>query len=76
MSNNEQAEKELVERFIQFYDAFQIDDMADLLAKDCIFQNVSNSAGYIRGKEEFLKLATQSALMFETKGRQLGDLTS
>lgn len=75
MSNNEKAEKEIVERFIQFYNAFQIDDMADLLAEDCIFQNVSNSAGSFecRGKEEFLKLATQSALMFKERKQKVAN---
>jgi len=60
------AEQKIVERFIHFYNSFQIDDMADLFAEDCLFQNISNSAGSIecRGKEEFLKLATQGALLF------------
>lgn len=59
-------EKKIVESFIQFYNSFQIDEMADLFTDDCLFQNISNSAGSFecRGKEEFLKLATQSALLF------------
>lgn len=59
-------EQKIVESFIKFYNAFQIDDMGDLLTENCLFQNISNAAGSIecRGKEEFLKLATKSALLF------------
>jgi hypothetical protein len=60
------VEKNIVESFISFYNSFQIDDMADLFTDDCLFQNISNAAGSFecRGKEEFLKLATKSALLF------------
>lgn len=63
------VEKNTVESFIKFYNAFQIDEMGDLLTDDCLFQNISNSSGSIecRGKEEFLKLATQSALLFKER---------
>jgi len=62
-------EKRIVENFIEFYNSFQIDEMGDLFAEDCLFQNISNSSGSIecKGKEEFLKLATKSALLFKER---------
>lgn len=67
------AEKKVVENYIQFYNTFQIDEMADLFADDCLFQNVSNSARSIecKGKEDFLKLATQSALLFKERKQSI-----
>lgn len=63
------VEQNNVESFIKFYNSFQIDEMGELLTDDCLFQNISNSSGSIecRGKEEFLKLATQSALLFKER---------
>lgn len=63
------AEQTIVESYISFYNSFQIDEMADLFSQDCLFQNISNASGSIecRGKEELLKLATQSALLFKER---------
>ncbi len=63
------AEQKIVESYINFYNTFQIDEMADLFTEDWLFQNISNSSGSIecRGKEELLKLATQSALLFKER---------
>lgn len=63
------AERKIVESYIHFYNSFQIDEMADLFTEDCLFQNISNASGSIecRGKEELLKLATKSALLFKER---------
>lgn len=62
-------EQSVVESYISFYNSFQIDEMGDLFTEDCLFQNISNASGSIecRGKEELLKLATQSALLFKER---------
>lgn len=66
-------EQQIVENFIQRYNAFQIDEMGELFTEDCLFQNISNSAGSFecRGKDEFLKLATQSALLFTERQQKI-----
>lgn len=65
------TEQGIVESYINYYNTFQIDEMADLFTQDCLFQNISNAnaSGSIvcHGKEELLKLATQSALLFKER---------
>ena len=67
------VEQKIVESYIKFYNSFQIDEMADLFTDDCLFQNISNASSSIecRGKEEFLKLATQSALLFTERKQSI-----
>lgn len=61
--------KDIVERYIKFYNAFQISEMVELFTDDCIFQNVSNSSGIITtvGKDELQKLAKQNLALFSKK---------
>lgn len=76
MSQPESASEQIiVESYINYYNTFQIDEMADLFTEDCIFQNISNASGSIecRGKEELLKLATQSALLFKERKQSISN---
>jgi steroid delta-isomerase-like uncharacterized protein len=62
-------EEKVVEKFIEYYNSFQVDEMGELFTDDCLFQNISNTSRSVecRGKEDFLKLATQSALLFKER---------
>ena len=65
----ENKERHIVESFIKFYNAFQIPEMVELFADDCVFENISNSSGSLKchGKEELLKLAKGCASYFQER---------
>lgn len=60
---------QLIEKFIEFYNAFEVSKMVDLFSENCIFQNISNSNGQVEchGKEELFKMAMQSAKIFSER---------
>ncbi len=61
--------KELVERYIKFYNTFAIDEMVELFINNCLFESVSNSQGSFitHGKEELRSLARKSTTIFSTR---------
>lgn len=61
--------QQIVEEFIEYYNAFDIDNMLLLFAEDCIFENISNSSGSIScyGKQELCQIATQALDLFKTR---------
>jgi steroid delta-isomerase-like uncharacterized protein len=69
VSSKHSSERALVERFVELYNSFKIDEMVDLFTEDCLFQNISNSSGITecRGQEDLRKLAQQSATIFSSR---------
>ena len=63
------GKQEIVEKYVRAYNGFRLDDMAECLTEQCIFENVSNFGNSITtvGKEEFRKLAEQSKDIFKTR---------
>jgi ketosteroid isomerase-like protein len=63
------ANRELVERYLGYYNAKDVEGMLDLFAADVVFESVSNTTGVIRtvGKEELRRLALMSVEYFEQR---------
>jgi steroid delta-isomerase-like uncharacterized protein len=61
--------EKIVEKYIQHYNAMEIDKMIDLFTEDCIFENVSNSIKptCTHGKEELKNIAAQSCQIFKER---------
>lgn len=72
---NTETNIELVRKFIEFYNSFEIKKMVNLFSENCIFQNISNLNGFVecRGKDELYKMANQSAIFFLKDAKQLAD---
>ena len=56
----------LIERYLDRYNARDVEAMLDLFAEDAVFESVSNTTGVIRttGKEELRRLALMSREYF------------
>lgn len=61
-----EANRELVERYLGYYNAKEVEAMLELFAEEAVFESVSNTTGVIRtaGKEELRRLAHTSAEYF------------
>ena len=61
--------RELVERYLDRYNAKDVGAMLDLFAEDVVFESVSNTTGVIRttGKDELRGLALMSVEYFEQR---------
>jgi hypothetical protein len=61
--------REIIERYIEAYNTFDIDLMLALLHSDVRFKNLSNGEinAQTVGKSEFESLARQSATLFKTR---------
>jgi hypothetical protein len=61
--------REIIERYIEAYNTFDIDLMLSLLHPDVRFKNLSNGEinAQTVGKSEFESLARQSATLFKTR---------
>ncbi len=61
--------KETVEKYIEAYNAFHIDEMLSLFTDDCEFENFSNASGSIKcnGKNELFELALKGKEFFKTR---------
>lgn len=68
-ASNQMTGKDLVQRFIDLYNSFEIKQMIDLFTEDCIFQNISQANGTLEchSKKELLKMAIQSAQIFSER---------
>jgi ketosteroid isomerase-like protein len=62
-----------IEKFIFFYNAFDINGMLSLLHNDIVFQNISDGKvdTSTKGKTEFQKLAEQSAVLFKSRQQKI-----
>lgn len=67
------TENEIIQRYLDLYNTFDIEKMVDLFADDCLFQNINNSSGSIecRGKEALYKMAMQSATYFSMRSQRV-----
>ena len=63
------SNRELVERYLGYYNAKEVEAMLGLFAEDAAFESVSNTTGVIRttGKEELRRLALMSVDCFEQR---------
>ncbi len=63
------SNRELVERYLGYYNAKEVEAMLGLFAEDAAFESVSNTTGVIRttGKEELRRLALMSVDYFEQR---------
>lgn len=61
-----EAHRELVERYLTYYNDKDVDGMLELFGEDVVFESVSNTTGVIRttGKEELRRLALTSVEYF------------
>ncbi len=69
MVSGEMEKRKIVESYLSLYNTFQIPQMVDLFADDCIFQNVTNGSVAVEthGKEELMRLAKQGASVFKER---------
>ncbi|HEY0969511.1 MAG TPA: nuclear transport factor 2 family protein [Gemmatimonadales bacterium] len=67
------ANRELVERYLRAYDTFDVPGMLATLDPDVEFRNVSNGEVTVttRGIDEFRALAEQSAKLFHSRSQTL-----
>jgi len=67
------SSRELVERYLDCYNAKDVEAMLGLFAEEAVFESVSNTTGVIRtvGKEELRRLALQSVEYFEQRRQTL-----
>ena len=68
--------EQIISEYIECYNNFRIDEMLDLFATDCIFENISNSNGIIKisGKDELKSLVEKYKEIFSTKEQQIINL--
>lgn len=61
--------QEIIEQYIEAYNSFEIESMVQLLHKDIIFRNISNTetTTETRGIAAFRELAEQSSTMFSSR---------
>ena len=61
--------RELVERYLDYYNDRDVEAMLALFAEEAVFESVSNTTGVIRttGKEELRRLALMSVEYFEQR---------
>jgi ABC-type proline/glycine betaine transport system ATPase subunit len=65
--------KEIINKFIAAHNSFDIDSMVSLLHPEVQFKNISNEEVDVQteGKEEFEKLARQSATLFREREQKV-----
>lgn len=65
--------KEIINKFIAAYNSFDIDSMVSLLHPEVQFKNISNEEVDVQteGKEQFEKLARQSAMLFREREQKV-----
>jgi hypothetical protein len=66
---NKKNKKDLIDKYISSYNAFDIDSMMSLLHSDIEFKNISNGeeTASTSGEMEFRKLAEQSTSLFSSR---------
>lgn len=65
----DQQKRDLIERYIAAYNAFNIDGMLTVMSDDVVFRNVSDGeiTMEIEGREELRVAAEQAKAMFSTR---------
>ncbi|USB31798.1 nuclear transport factor 2 family protein [Paenibacillus sp. YPG26] len=63
------VKRDIIEKYIEAYNTFDIEGMVGLLDKEILFRNISNGEvdTEIQGIEEFRELAGKSAAMFSNR---------
>lgn len=71
------TKKTVVSNFISAYNSFSIDEMLSLVHPDIHFKNISNGVVNVEtsGRDEFEKLARQSAGLFREREQKIISLT-
>ncbi|UUZ86259.1 nuclear transport factor 2 family protein [Paenibacillus sp. P26] len=61
--------RQIIEKYIEAYNAFDVDGMIRLLHNDVVFRNISNGEANMetRGVQAFRELADRSAKMFSAR---------
>jgi steroid delta-isomerase-like uncharacterized protein len=59
----------LVSEYIEHYNEFNTDELVNMFTDDCIFQNVTNSAGIVecKGKAQVRDVSEQSKSLFKKR---------
>ncbi|WP_338130451.1 nuclear transport factor 2 family protein [Cohnella ginsengisoli] len=67
--------RDVIDIYIEAYNAFEIAKMVELLHKDIIFRNISNgeTTTETRGIQAFKELAEQSSTMFSSRRQTITD---
>ncbi|WP_248928493.1 nuclear transport factor 2 family protein [Paenibacillus hamazuiensis] len=68
--------KEIIKKYIDAYNSFDIESMIDLLYKDVVFRNFSNGEMNAEtvGIQEFRELAEKSAKIFSSRCQTVTDI--
>lgn len=61
--------KQLVDQYTLHHNAFHVKELVDLFTDDCVFQNMTNTAGVVecQGKAELTSMTEQSKGFFKTR---------
>ncbi|WP_336773542.1 nuclear transport factor 2 family protein [Paenibacillus sp. MMO-58] len=67
--------RDIIEKYIEAYNSFEIARMVELLHKDILFRNISNgeATSETRGVHAFRELAEQSSTMFSSRRQTITD---
>ena len=68
-----QTKEKIIKKFVEAYNSFDIDTMLLLLHPEVQFKNISGGEvnAQISGKDEFEKLARQSATLFKQREQKI-----
>lgn len=67
--------RDLIEKYLEAYNSFEIERMVELLHKDILFRNISNGETTVetKGIQAFRELAEQSSTMFSSRRQTITD---
>ncbi|WP_090112228.1 nuclear transport factor 2 family protein [Cohnella sp. OV330] len=67
--------RNVIEKYLEAYNSFEIERMVELLHKDILFRNISNgeTTTETRGIQAFRELAEQSSTMFSSRRQTITD---
>ncbi|MBB3111294.1 hypothetical protein FHS18_003362 [Paenibacillus phyllosphaerae] len=73
-----QESRDIIEKYIEAYNSFNIESMVVLLHQDILFRNISNgeTTTEIRGIQAFRALAEQSSTLFSSRSQIITDYSA
>lgn len=63
----------LVNQYVEYYNLFCTEELVSMFTEDCLFQNMTNSAGVVecRGKEQLRQVTNQSKELFTERTQSI-----
>ncbi len=73
---NESSKKDLIERYLAAYNAFDVDSMLALLSQDIRFENYCGNVltAEATGRDEFRRLAERASTLFSEREQRIAAL--